>query len=337
MNPAWLVSARFDLVVYAGSALWGAIAVLALGRHVEPIRLWFWLNVVLTVAHYGPTWLRAYADRDERRRNRWSLYVFPAAVIGFAVATRATPEVLAFITFLWDRWHAVMQNYGFMRLYDAKAGLRAAHRARLDLALLFAGAALFLSLNMGLLAPALSALSSIGLEPIRSARAIVILQICVGVVFGIVALCWIVVGLRVPREQRGRQLPRLAFVVLLFGGHGIMNLTSNIFLLSAHEKIYHSLQYVVLTWHYSRRRAEVAPAQATGPLFRAVFAPGRWPLYVALTAAWTILVYAANRIAGGEPGAPGTFTALLGGIALCHYYFDSFLWRVRRPQVRESL
>jgi hypothetical protein len=262
--------------------------------------------------------------------------VFPAAVIGFAYATRGSPEVLAFIIFIWDRWHAIMQNYGFMRLYDAKAGLRASHRARLDLALLFAGSALFLSLNMGLLAPALSALSSVGIEPITSARAIVGLQIALAILFGVVAVAWIAVGVRVPREQRGQQLPRVAFALALFGGHAIMNTTSNIFLLSAHEKIYHSLQYVVLTWHYSRRRAEVAAA-AAGPLFRTLFAPGRWPLYVAITAAWTAVVYVVNRVVGGEPGMPGGFTAVIGAVALCHYYFDSFLWRVRRPQVRESL
>jgi hypothetical protein len=71
LTRVWLVSPRHDLLVYAGSALWGALAVLALGRVVEPIKLWYWLNIVLTVTHYGPTWLRAYGDREERRRHRW--------------------------------------------------------------------------------------------------------------------------------------------------------------------------------------------------------------------------------------------------------------------------
>ena len=55
----WLFSRGYDLAIYAASPLWGALLVLAIGRVVEPVRLWFILNIVLTAAHYGPTWLRA--------------------------------------------------------------------------------------------------------------------------------------------------------------------------------------------------------------------------------------------------------------------------------------
>jgi hypothetical protein len=32
-----------------------------------------------------------------------------------------------------------------------------------------------------------------------------------------------------------------------------------------------------------------------------------------------------------------TFTLFSGCIALTHYYFDSFLWRIRRPEVQANL
>jgi len=333
----WLISPGYDLAVYAGSALWGAALVLALGRWVEPVRLWYLFNIVFTAAHYGPTWLRAYADRDERTHHAWSLYVFPPAVFGFAYVTRGHPEVFAFITFFWDRWHAVMQNYGFMRLYDAKAASSSRRRARLDFALLISTALLILSLNMGLFAPLLAAFDAIGFAPVTSVGTIRAIQIAFGLATAIAAVAWVLEARRIPRGERGRQAPRLAFLICLVGGHGLMNTTSNIFVLSAHEKVYHSLQYLALSWHYSKRRAERAPQASTGTVFRAVFAPQRWPVYLLVVAAWTVLVFVGNRAVGESATGPGLFTALIGGLALCHYYFDSFLWRVRRPQVRASL
>lgn len=95
----WLVGPTYDLAIYATSPLWAALGVLLLCRWVEPIRIWYVFNIVFTAAHYGPTWLRAYADREERQRHAWSLYLFPLAVFGFAYATRARPEVFAFILF----------------------------------------------------------------------------------------------------------------------------------------------------------------------------------------------------------------------------------------------
>lgn len=332
----WLSSPGYDLVVYAGSALWGAALALALGRVVEPVKLWFAFNIVFTAAHYGPTWLRAYADRDERIHHRWSLYVFPPAVFGFAFATRHHPEVFAFVTFFWDRWHAVMQNYGFMRLYDAKAGTSSRRRARLDFALLITTALLILSLNMGLFAPLLAALDAIGLSPVTTVATVRVIQVVFGIATACAAFAWVLEARRVPRSEVSRQIPRFAFLFCLVAGHALMNTTSNIFILSVHEKVYHSLQYVALTWHFSKHRAARASA-STGSLFQAVFAPRRWPLYLLLVAAWTLLAMVGNRLVGGQATGPGLFTSLIGGFALCHYYFDSFLWRVRRAQVRASL
>lgn len=333
----WLVSRGYDAVIYAGSTLWAAGLVLALANVVEPMRLWVVLHLAFTAAHYGPTWLRAYADREERTARRWSLYVFPPAVLGFTLLTRDRPEVLAFILLVWDRWHAVMQNYGFLRLYDAKAGTSSRRRAVADAALLFTASFLILSLNMGLLAPALSACEAIGLPSLPGAATVRGLQLALAIATAVSAGHWLWLFGRVPQQARTRQLPRLVFAACLVAGHAVMNTTTNVFLLSSHEKIYHSLQYVALVWFYGKRRVERQPAGVTGTAFRAVFAASRWPVYLLATVAWTVLVIAVSRALSSDAAAPGQFTAVIGGVALCHYYFDSFLWRVRRPEVRANV
>ena len=319
------------MAVYAASSLWAAALVLSLAHWVEPVRLFYLFNF-LTIFHYGPTWLRAYGDREQRVRERWSLYLFPPAVFAFAWLTRDRPEILAFITYFWDRWHAVMQNYGFMRVYDAKAATSTRRRARIDFGLLITASLFLMSLNMGLLAPFMSVLQSIGLSPLTSVAAVHGLQIALGVVTAIAAAIW----LRGLSRVRARQLPRVIFLGCLVAGHAVMNLTTNIFLLASHEKIYHSLQYVALTWSYGHHRAARAPVAETGPELPAIFGPRRWPVYAGLALAWTVLAVLANRAATNY-AASGLFTTLIGGFALCHYYFDSFLWRVRRPEVRANL
>ena len=302
---------------------------LGLGHFVEPVRLFYGFNIAFTIVHYGPTWLRVYADREERARHRVSIYVFPIAIVAFAWATYDRPEVLAFIIFIWDRWHAVMQNYGFMRLYDAKAGTATATRARRDLALLVTSALFIMSLNMGLLAPMLDALAMIGVEPVTSAGSVRALQIGLGAATAVCAIAWL-------RDARGGagQRPRWFYLACVIGGHAAMNATTNIFLLSSQEKVYHSLQYVALSWHYGTRRAN---APAAGGAFRAVFARGRWAVYALAIAGWTVAIWWLNSKLGAHARGTGLFSLAISVIAPCHYYFDSFLWRVRRPEVRASL
>lgn len=225
-----------------------------------------------------------------------------------------------------------MQNYGFMRLYDAKAGTSSPRRARLDFALLMTASLFVLSLNMGLFSGVLVAMHGLGLSPITDVWHVRAVQVVCGAATAAALIAWVVEA----RKHRSRQQPRLCFLVSLVAAHLLMNTTSNIFLLSAQEKVYHSLQYVSLTWHYSRRRAERAPDLA-GSGFRALFAAHRWPHYLVVVAVMTAITVLANRELGGSATGPCLFTALFGGVALCHYYFDSFLWRARRPEVRASL
>ena len=330
----WLSGPLFDLVVYAGSPLWGAALVLALARVVEPIRLFYAFNIAFTILHYGPTWLRVYADREERARHRVSIYVFPLAVIAFAWLTHDRPEVLAMILFLWDRWHAVMQNYGFLRVYDAKAGTSLAARARLDLALLVATALFVLSLNVGLLAPALAMLGRVGISPVTTVAVVRAIRIGAGAAAAVILVAWLREARRAPDNRR--QVPRFAFLACVTAGHFVMNATTNVFLLSSQEKVYHALQYVALSWQYARRRATTTPVATTGRAFHAVFARRGW-LFALAIAAWTAIAVAMVQVLGAGVAGPGLFSIALSVIAPCHYYFDSFLWRVRRPEVRANL
>lgn len=333
---SWLVSPAHDVVFYSGLSLTGAVVVLALGRVFEPSALFIWFNLVLTVAHYAPTFMRALLDKGELRAHRVSIFGFPVLFALVIFLTRGRPEVLAFIIYFWDRFHAVMQNYGFLRLYDAKAGARS--EGWVELTLLFASGVLVMSFNMGLLAPMLNVLRTLAV-PVPASVAFVWWLRGLAAVVSLAALAAYV------RQERGfaraghASLGKQVFLVALTLGYLVMNSTSNVYLLSAHEKLYHSVQYVVLVWHFGRRRVQRAPAdELTRPL-RALFATRVPALYALGVFGFVVLVAAAFRTFGLSTGDETgfAFTSVGSGIALTHYYFDSFLWRVRREQVRGNL
>lgn len=332
----WLISPGHDLLFYSGLSFVSAIVVLGLGRVVDPLKLFVWFNLVLTVGHYAPTWMRALLDREEFKTHRTSIILFPLVFLAVVWVTRARPEVLAVVIYLWDRFHAVMQNYGFLRLYDARAGNK--QRGRTEQLLLFSSALALMSFNMGLLAPFLNLLTSVSV-PLEVTPALV--WALRGVTTGVAVLAF---GRYVLEQLRARRegtfsVGKQAFLGLLLAGHALMNATTNVFLLSAHEKLYHSVQYVVLVWHYNRKRAVTRAAELTAPM-RVVFS-ARHPLFYVLAISLFVVVVAAlfewGGFSLGSGGEGFAFTRLGSAVALTHYYFDSFLWRVRRESVRVNL
>ncbi|MFT3711746.1 MAG: hypothetical protein QM817_29255 [Archangium sp.] len=329
-SRGWLISPAHDLVFYSGLTLASAVVVLALGRVVAPLTLFVWFNLVLTVGHYAPTWMRAFLDREEFKTHRTSILLFPVLFAVVALATRGRPEVLAVLIYLWDRFHAVMQNYGFTRLYDARAGAKGS-KGFTELTLLFSSALALMSFNQGLLAPFLNLLRTVSIPVPASVEFVWALR-AVALTVLTVALTRYALEQRQRRKEGTFSVGKQVFLVLLTAGHLLMNVTTNVFLLSCHEKVYHSVQYVVLVWHFNRRRAQQKPGELTSPM-RALFATPKPYLY--FLGIGTFIGVVAFAFQGEGEGL--LFTRLGSAVALTHYYFDSFLWRVRREQVRVNL
>src|SRR5262245_56719262 len=79
-------------------------------------------GLAMAMAHYLPGMLRAYGDPALFRRFRTRLIVAPLFLLtttaGFAYLNL---HIIVLIATLWAVWHWLMQIYGFVRIYDAKA------------------------------------------------------------------------------------------------------------------------------------------------------------------------------------------------------------------------
>ena len=135
-GSAWIIGPVRDSLLFIGAPLVAIAAFL-------PMRAWFRsqeiavvLLAIFTFGHHFPTFLRAYGDHDLFARYRWRFLLAPPIIFAGALwfNARDLHGLLLFIS-MWDIWHLMMQHFGFMRIYDSKAGAISPVASWLDWAL----------------------------------------------------------------------------------------------------------------------------------------------------------------------------------------------------------
>jgi hypothetical protein len=140
---AWLVSARFDLLVFSAPALAALALAAASGTLADagetPTWAWLLFVVGIDVAHVHGTTLRVYLDRGEFAR-RGQLYTlvpllgFASSVLAYSASPATFWRCLAYLAL----FHFVRQQIGWTRLYRRRAQDRSRFDARLDEATVYA-------------------------------------------------------------------------------------------------------------------------------------------------------------------------------------------------------
>lgn len=288
------------------------------------------------LGHCLPGLIRAYGDRDLFHRYRTRFLVAPLAIgIACLLAARWNMDVLVLVGVTWAIWHALMQTYGFLRIYDARAGLhlQLIRRLEFSLCLLWFGGAILLndrplSLMLsrwygagGFLLPAefVSAFRSLWLVALLGATA---------------AYAFALFGCR----RRGTRVPLPAVLVLIssagfywFAYAG----ATNILVGAALFEIFHDVQYLTIVWLFNRRRVE--QNAGVGGLVRFVFRRSG-----ALVGVYIALVFSFGGLRLVEDMLPAgmireVLTAALVMAGLLHFYYDGFIWKVSDASTRSSL
>lgn len=122
----WIFSKRYDLICLF-VPVWGVWLVMFLlppAWITLELPLWVWVIFVLgiDVSHVWSTLFRTYLDREEYQQHRKLLILAPVlAFLGAAILSAISMSlfwrVLAYVAV----FHFVKQQYGFMRIYKAKA------------------------------------------------------------------------------------------------------------------------------------------------------------------------------------------------------------------------
>ena len=337
----WLVSPKWDLAVFGGSALAAFLLLLAArlhGRLEGGVPPWLFLAAVVgvDVAHVWSTAFRVYLDPVERGR-RTALYAgvplaaYVAGVLLYSISSNVFWRVLAYTAV----WHFVRQQYGWVALYRRRLG----ETSRLDRVI--DDAAIYSST----LYPLLYWHAHLPREfawfidgdflpgvPTGAADVLFPLHVAISAAF---------VLRQIHSWWSGRPVSAGKCLIVattwLTWYVGIVVLDSD-YAFTVTNVLVHGIPYLAFVWVYGRARF-AQPGETLGRVFR----PGAWPLYLLpllVVAWWEEWLW--DRLVWHEHPTlfPGP-DVLLGDAALAllvpllavpqatHYILDAWIWRVR--------
>ena len=325
---------RFDLLFFWGSPILASILVwawvlaaqaLPAGPQKGAIAALAYAVAVLTFAHLVAVVPRAYLNKDVFSANRGRLVVVPLLLVAALLVSPVLLVCAAVLAVLWDVHHSAMQTFGIGRIYDMKAGngphvLRSTD-LRLNWALyvgpIAAGASLvahaesfsdFSRLDWTLLASGPGIVAS-HVEPIRYAA----------IAAWAATLAWAVRDYRAAAAA-GYRMP--AHKAALLGSTGLVSILAwgfaPPFMAFAMINIFHAVQYFALVWlKEGERIAAVIPSGGSRRLALAAF----------------LICCGGFGIAYAAVDETSLLIAPFVACSLLHFWFDSFVWSVRKKQV----
>jgi hypothetical protein len=276
---------------------------------------------VLTFAHLIAVVPRAYLNREVFGANRRRLTIVPVALIAALFASPTLLLLGGVAAVFWDVHHSAMQTFGLGRIYDLKAGQDGTVLRRTDLVLnwilyvgpIGAGAALLVHLHE---------LDRLGPTPLAwLAQAPGLAQMELGAIRIAVVVIWIA-GLAfaalayATEHRRGYRMPphKLALLISTGATSIIAWAFSPPFVAFAIVNLFHAVQYFALVWLKEGKRIEAALPR--GPALT---------MFFGFCAAFGLAYFAAK-----------SFALMLTPFIACsllHFWFDSFIWSVRKKQV----
>ncbi len=365
-QTGWIVGPIPDVAFFV---LLPAVAVLAAAgcHHWLPYVALASVNLWVTIPHHCATWVRTYGLSEDWQRWKTRLLAGPVVIVSVALLGHEfAPATLLLVVTMWDHQHSIMQQHGFARIFDFKAGAGARTSARWDLAVNWT-----LYGNLFLTAPLFVQYWVRELFQWRLAVDVESIRWLQGGSWTVTALVlagysWHLRGCLT--HGHGVNPMKLVFLVASYGlWYTTAWHTDSILVFGIAHRLMHGLQYMVIVKLYLDRKG--GGGQSGGPT-------GRW---LGLTLAgrrglWRFvgisLVYAlVFQLVVGQPRPLETFgfgvvdlgrvydaipelgvgrfseralyelfaTAMVDAVAMVHYYFDSFIWKVSDRQVQEGL
>jgi hypothetical protein len=359
-KTGYILNPRADFFWFLSLPFW-AIAIALAARQWLPAAFELSIALLITVPHHFATWLRTYGFADER--ERWRIQLFAGPVLVFAVTLIGlawSPLTIVLVSFLWDHQHSLMQQHGFARIYDFKAGAGAPSTRKFDLALSWV-----LYSNLFLTTPLWTEMWVRQFYewnvPITANFVHAIHMVCwstaaVFAVFYLGHLRWCI--------SQGHPLNPLKYVFLgssYFLWFFVSCYGHSPLLYAIAHRLMHGLQYQLIVYSYIQRKT--SRGGTTKGLMAAVARPRNVLLFVLMG-----LIYAGvyHFLTGGgmeefgfglvnfsvrydsikEFGLAALTSqerfellglALVDSAAILHYYYDSFIWKVRDKKVQAGL
>lgn len=287
------------------------------------------------LGHHLPGMIRAYGDRDLFHRFRMRFILAPILLLLVCVPLSMYRfNAMLLVLAVWAYWHALMQVYGFVRIYDVKVGSVSPATARWDWLMCVTWFAAGMVFSNGKITSLLGYWYDSGGPLIPPGYVHAFRWMCLAAAVATLVGFLINYAIQWNRGQR----PNPVKLLMLSSGIGFwwlaMVFVENIVLGIALFEIFHDVQYLTIVWLYNCRRVNANAELGSFMKFLFRRSHAMLLLYVGLVFAYGLL--------GLSVKLPSeTLKRFLLGFLwtsnILHFYYDGFIWKVRESSTRAGL
>lgn len=275
------------------------------------------------MAHLVIVFFRSHANAAIRALHPVRFWVAPPALLLVLVFSGPARTAAAALAIWWDVYHSSMQTFGLGRIFDAKAGNDSEAGRALDwilCLLLYAGPIMGGSMLLFHASPLYSLQGGAWVEALVTFQPrIRLLVIVAGLLFLVLYFETYAVlverGYRPPREKTALHLGTAAVSIWAWGFNP---LGMALFIMN----FFHAWQYFALVWRYEGDNIGEVLRVPKGPRGRLLAFAGMTGLGFLYGAVFGVL---------GELSSKALAVTLV--VSLLHFWYDGFVWSVRRKQV----
>lgn len=332
----WIIGSWSDLLLIIAPPLLIPPLLFAAKTLLSAEDITLHLLAFLATGHHLPGLMRAYGDRLLFQRFKYRFLVAPVVLLSVSLffALRDM-QGLMMIAVVWGFWHATMQTYGFVRIYDAKVKLVDRVTARIDLLMCFAWFGMGIVHSPGRKADWLSTWVMAGGQ-LSSNVNFDLLQTTWNVGTGLVTMAFLLHTTR--NAISGQRLNPVKFLTMIssfgFWWYSMVGIRNAVLGVALFE-IFHDIQYLAIVWSFNRAQVDRNPY--VGPFTRFVFRRS-WMmacLYILAVCAYGYLGQAPESI--DAPTVRNIFFGIGTASLLLHFYYDGFIWKVRDQSIQDGL
>lgn len=331
----WMRNARFDIGFIFGLLALSILTLLVIV--IEPslfypilvLDLWF-----LGYHHVIATFTRLCFDKKSYEENKFLVVgLTPLVVVGtLGIVWIFGVWVVVTIYFYWQWWHYTRQSWGISRVFRGKDKEAAYEDGWLDQGIFYAIPV------FGILSrSAENHQTFIGLELWSFPVPVIVAQISGYIAFALMFV-WIVGRMRAYTQGRLAVVHTMYmsthFAIFWFAYIAVPDITIGWLMIN----IWHNAQYILFVWMFNTKRF-AGGIDPEAKLLSYISQPNRLWLYLITCIAITgVLYWGVLRTIDWLFFAGLSATIVLYQIVNFHHYIvDSFIWKVRKPKMKETL
>lgn len=361
-RTGYIHSLRSDLIWFLLLPFW-AMAFAFFAQSYMSAMVLISISLWITFPHHAATWVRTFGLKEDIALYKQKLIIGPIVIIGMAIlGLKFAPLAFSLVILCWGYQHSIMQQHGFARIYDFKAGTGTGTTGKWDLALNWIAFTNLLITGPLFVQFWVRSLYDYNL-PVSPATVGMIQTISWSVLA--IFMCFyanhVIQSLRNGYSLNPLKYWFIASSYLLW--YVMAWSTDNVLVFGVADRIMHGVQYIVIVYYYldNKSRNPETGETAVKKLIKYGNVFGYLSIILAYSAFYQLILkgnspdeFLFGFVAfmqphlealpehGLEPmSESGVFAfsaiILVETLASIHYYYDSFIWKVSSKKTQKGL